>query len=664
MAISVFKDNTTRKKIKEYEVKEPEELEDVEISEGEEEEIPQYEPPTTPVTGVTQPAAPTIEDVITETPEEMIQLFDESYLTTQELFNSDELAQQAANFAIARGVSPSADWLWKLGGEEHPVEEIKLSSGYSWIIGDYNTFDDDIFISPEGIEYSYSELTQIDDENLIEDVAGITGEAITEEQRQANIVAGMQSLFPNEDVQTRLNYYFGSEDEDIRANRVEEFQQILRVAGRTPETEKLLRSLWADISEHEMANVFGEDYLKTVINQSQWELDATLAQIASEYNISIDELNEYIEKKKEIVMLGDPFNMELKKGLDELAQELFGDNYKDAVGKIDTAFDTYWNNYGEFEGYSSFGRALLAGVGDIKSGVSGVAGWFNLDGIKESLSNEAERLQNVAPLLEDVDFTWKDATTGNFWRTIGLTVSRAIPFTIATLPLQLIGVGIGLQISNLLKISSPILRGIFGGAIGGTMSGLAEATLEAGFVYNDAISSGMSDEEASSAAETAFRNNALLLSLTNAAELFVGLKIANPRKTLNSVIARGLVTVSKSGKVALTEAGQEVLQEAIQKQALGQEVDWTSDDMKMCALVGGVMGVGIGTSLDAVSNIVNRAIANLPEDKRAKVKEIKDTLPDNLSDDQKNIKALEEMSGDNEYLRLFRHHLKRKSEYI
>ena len=95
---------------------------------------------------------PTIDSVVTEsTADELEQLFADSYLTTEELFNSDPLAKQASNFAIARGVSPSANWLWKLGGVEHPVEEVKLESGYTWIIGDYDTFDDDIFFLLRGL---------------------------------------------------------------------------------------------------------------------------------------------------------------------------------------------------------------------------------------------------------------------------------------------------------------------------------------------------------------------------------------------------------------------------------------------------------------------------------------------------------------------------------
>ena len=72
---------------------------------------------------------------------------------------------------------------------------------------------------------------------------------------------------------------------------------------------------------------------------------------------------------------------------------------------------------------------------------------------------------------------------------------------------------LGWVLLRLLRIASPILRGVFGVATGGIISGLAESTLEAGGVYNEAIAQGMTEEEASQAAATAFRNNAALLTL-------------------------------------------------------------------------------------------------------------------------------------------------------
>ncbi|NLB17793.1 MAG: hypothetical protein GX825_03430, partial [Syntrophomonadaceae bacterium] len=559
-----------------------------------------------------KPEEPNIEDVITETADELEQLFADSYLTTEELFNSDPLAKQAANFAIARGVSPSAGWLWKLGGVEHPVEEVKLESGYTWIIGDYDTFDDDIFLSPEGLEYTFDELTTIDDETLAEDIAGITGEGTTEEQKSANIIAGFQYLFPDEDPYSQLEYYFGSEDEDVLNERVEEFYDVMEQAGRTKETESLIKSLWSDITDAQMAYIFGEDYLQIAIGESDKAFQDKLSSIASSYNLSLESINEYVSRRQAkdetpetfIGLKDQQARQELKKWLTDTFGEGF--NEQDWYKELNEAIEDYDKSYARFEGASDFKRSMIAGIGDILSGIGGAAGWAGLDSVSEYFNEEAERLQNVAPLVEDVEWTWDNAFTGNFWRSVGLNVARTIPLSVALLPLGLVGFGVGVGIATLLRIASPILRGVFGVAIGGIISGTAESTLEAGNVYNEAIAQGLTEDEASQAAATAFRNNAALLTLTNAAELYIGLNVANPTKTLYRVVKSAWLTVSKAGRVALTEAGQEVFQEVIQKNALGEEIDWTSDDMKMVALVGGIMGGGMGTALDMVSGIVNK----------------------------------------------------------
>jgi hypothetical protein len=399
-------------------------------------EEPVIEPETEPeqVSGQVKP--PTIEDVVTETADELYQLFEDSYLTTEELFNSDPLAKQAANFAIARGVSPSAGWLWKLGGVEHPVEEVILESGYKWIIGDYDTFDDDIFISPEGINYTYAELTTVaqDDETLTEDIAGLTGEGTTEEQKSANIIAGFQYLFPDEDAYSQFEYYFGSDDEDILNQRVEEFFDVMKQAGRTKETESLVKSLWNDITDSQMAYIFGEDYLQELIKESDKAYQDKLSTIASTYNLSQDVIDSYINALKEyetaktygVSAMGSVKLIQAKKDL----EKIFGKDYENSelYKELSAAYGDYWENYGKFEGYSDFGRSLVAGIGDIISGVSGVAGWAGMDDISESLKKESDRLQNVAPLIEDVEWTWDNVFTGNFWRNVGLTVSRTIPF--------------------------------------------------------------------------------------------------------------------------------------------------------------------------------------------------------------------------------------------
>ena len=68
--------------------------------------------------------------------------------------------------------------------------------------------------------------------------------------------------------------------------------------------------------------------------------------------------------------------------------------------------------------------------------------------------------------------------------------------------------------------------------------------------------------------------------------------------------------------------------------------------MKMVALVGGIMGGGMGTALDMVSGIVNKTVNNLPEQQKAQFEEIKASLPEDMPEAEKNVKALEEIADD------------------
>ena len=199
---------------------------------------------------------------------------DKRSYTTLELFASDETAKAAANFAVARGVSPSANWLWTLAGESNIVDRIKVPSGWEWNIGGDDGFGDDIFVSPEGITYSYDELMQLgvesDDEVFLEDVAGITGQATTEQQKLIDIQTGLLELFPDMTAQESYEYYFTSEDEAVQEARTEQFFETLQTAGKSDATINLLKSLFPEISNEDLSAILGEQVSDETISEDWW----------------------------------------------------------------------------------------------------------------------------------------------------------------------------------------------------------------------------------------------------------------------------------------------------------------------------------------------------------------------------------------------------------
>ncbi len=255
-----------------------------------------------------------------------------------------------------------------------------------------------------------------------------------------------------------------------------------------------------------------------------------------------------------------------------------------------------------------FSRSLGAGVADVEAAAAGALRWLGLDGIAANLNNNAGDMRRFAPVAVGFE-GWETLFNPRFWTT---TVTRALPFTIALLPAGLGGFAAGAAVGVALGLGRWAITVL--GALGATgASRPLEASLEAGGAFDAALNAGFSEEEAGKAATQVFQQN-LALAGTDIIQ-FTAAFLPAPLKSLNNLIARGFVTTIRvGGKVlitGLTEAGEEAVQEIIQRTALGEEVVM-DDEMKTAMAIGGIMGLGLGVGGDVLSGMMFRTVETIP----------------------------------------------------
>ena len=210
-----------------------------------------------------------------------------------------------------------------------------------------------------------------------------------------------------------------------------------------------------------------------------------------------------------------------------------------------------------------------------------------------------------------------------FWQ---VNAVSAVTSSVSLLPLSIVA------------LYAPIPAGI--GAFGtvalrilwGAVGAIPESAIEAGGVWNDSKSQGLSNEEADRAAMVTFLKNEALLSVSNTIELSqaLGKNILSP--TLEKMSKNGLVTMTgRVGIPTLTNAGEEYFQDIFTRQALGQKVEW-DDQAKMAVLLGGVIGLGMGGGGSVLTTIQDRIQGQLSPELKSAFEEAKSqALADGLS---------------------------------
>jgi hypothetical protein len=194
------------------------------------------------------------------------------------------------------------------------------------------------------------------------------------------------------------------------------------------------------------------------------------------------------------------------------------------------------------------GMGLIAAQANMASGLGGALRHFGAESMGESLTRHADKFAR--------QWTPPDP---NLAFTIGQAYGSTIPFWIA-------GLGVSGGVMKLATVA-PRLANLFGIS---TMSAM-ESMIESGSGYNEVVSRGGSEEEASTAANKIFATNLPVLMITNRYGLF-GSRGGAVRKMFTS---------------ALNEGSQEAWQELMTNLALK---DRWSDNVAMAGMLGALVG--------------------------------------------------------------------------
>ena len=247
-------------------------------------------------------------------------------------------------------------------------------------------------------------------------------------------------------------------------------------------------------------------------------------------------------------------------------------------------------------------NSFTAGIGDVLSTGGGAARWLGFEDVGEKLSTAGTQLQKFG--VPSSSFEVFDLLNPEFYAT---KIARTIPFALSLAPLGIGGFYGGVALATSVGMGT-VWSLIVGGLSGAALSRPLESAMEAGSQYDDAISRGKTEKEAKEEADEVFRNN---LTLAGADAFEIALALApTPKWVPASLVKSGLARTFRIGGkmviVGLTEGGEEVYQDLIQRRARDEEFKLDPVSKEVFA-IGFVMGAGMGLGGDVISSIVNNS---------------------------------------------------------
>lgn len=495
-----------------------------------------------------------------------------------------------------QGVQDWQDWAVKLLPDQ---TEQGLTISYLTPDG-YEIFQDETVLTPEGRRTTWQELIDQDDEDLGLFVETVFPEGLPEQPRPSEEFVGpMPQLEASRETLAQW----------VQDNP-ETFLERLRGIGQTPQAEAVLRQLAPDITDEDMAQVFSPYAVNVPAEGLRFDLQdmpgtraevldlrgPAVMQANGEIRLETGEFVGVYNQETGQIEQPPPTSEEINANLVAFEEQR----------DTDPAFKRLWTAPADSGFLQEFNHADLAnpftaGVGDLVSSVGGAAKWMGLDGIGANLSDAGKFLQ-----MQDPASFWQGPYTPGFYVN---RVIRALPFAIAVLPAAILG-GYAAAAGGAALGLGALGQTILGAAGGAALARPIESALEAGNTYDEAIRSGMDEQQASKAADSVFRKNMTLVGLDFAqfATAFMPIKGS-------SIFASRLFKVGRIAGMpvveGLSEAGEEVVQGIFQRQALGQAIKW-DPEMQVAAIVGGFMGVGLGVGGEVFTYMKMRIADALP----------------------------------------------------
>lgn len=265
--------------------------------------------------------------------------------------------------------------------------------------------------------------------------------------------------------------------------------------------------------------------------------------------------------------------------------------------------------------------SLMAGFGDVADIVGSTMKWQGAEGglidrIGENLQEVGRATQSKYTDYEALEklgeFDWGDMTKPSFWQN---KAPRLLPFSMSLIPLAIIGGAAGTTIGASFGLGALVttITGAIGGAV---LSRPIEGMMEAGSTYDEAIKKGLSEEKAQEAANEVFIENLKQMSVLDVVQMLPFIKNIKGFKIPNSTANKIVNIVGTTGAVA-SEGFEEVLQNKIVSDALGEKFDLASPETKESFVLGTIMG-GIFQGTGGIVNISQRAITNATKENLSK----------------------------------------------
>ena len=354
---------------------------------------------------------------------------------------------------------------------------------------------------------------------------------------------------------------------------------------------------------------------KTTIDLSKFitasPITANIAPDSASLALGFGDGKEQIRTKKYVQDLTNPYASIPIEQADPLTQyrSLTLDDIKKMKGSelVDLRIRAGLDKGTEKKWYSSF----MAGVGDLMTTIGSVGKM--VDQKEGKISQMGETLQEAGKITQskytDYDaleklgeFDWGDLKDPAFWTNKGV---RALPFTMSLIPLAMVGGSLGVGVASTMGLGA--LGTAITGAVGATaLSRPAEGFMEAGGAYDEALAKGMSREKAVEVANKVFIENLKQMSALDVIQMIPFIKNMKGFQ-IGNVATNRIINILGTGTGIVSEGFEEVLQNKIVSEALGEKFNLLDSETKESFVLGVAMG-GVFQGSGGIVNLTQKAI--------------------------------------------------------
>ena len=410
--------------------------------------------------------------------------------------------------------------------------------------------------------------------------------------------------------------------------------ELLR-AGRSPETENLVKQIFPEITDLE---------LDMLLPPFESESARILRQQGRTATIT-DYIDDYIKKKDPELATTNLIDMPLSQ------QQAFIDK-RDRLNNEARA--EFVKQYGEEAAITSgimglftppkqvtelvagapagpvktVAQSLVTGQGQFIGSIGSAARYLGYKGIGQEATLQSQTLEKFAP---DLEFKGK----GDFWTAPLLSdefnsklynfflaeTPRMIPYMVGLMPLSIAGGAIGGVAAGGLGLGA-VGTAILTALGGGSLSAIGESLTEAGRTYDDLLATGMAENEARKKSNTVFIQDVGLLTLTNSIEFGIAF-VPIPKVVLdNKYLKFALTGVGGYAFSGFSEGSEEVFEDIFVNLAEGKGVNLNKDEIEVFALAAfsGIAGDAIGNVSTAIeANPVAYLTTSLENQRQAEI---------------------------------------------